>query len=153
RGTEESMPIEPRPELLGLHPAKHGAVSDRELAEFGLRWDDVLDFSVNSNPFGPPPGVLKAIASADVTRYPEADARTLREAIADHARVAPEQVICGNGSVELMWLAALAYLRPGDSALIVGPTFGEYETVCRIAGAQLVASNTSPASDMSWPPK
>ncbi|MCX6022724.1 MAG: histidinol-phosphate transaminase [Chloroflexi bacterium] len=144
------MAVRPRPELEGLRPAVHGAIGDQELVEYGLRWDDVLDFSVNSNPYGPPPGVTEAIAAADVTRYPEPDARPLLEALAAHAGVSPEQVVCGNGSVELMWLAALAYLRPGDAAVIVGPSFGEYETVCRIAGARLHQITAEPGA--AWPP-
>jgi len=46
--------------------------------------------------------------------------------------------------VELAWLAALGYLEPGDRALVVGPTFGEYERAARIAGAQIIPFRARP---------
>jgi histidinol-phosphate aminotransferase len=48
-------------------------------------------------------------------------------------------VIVGNGSVELIWLVCLAYLRSGDAALVVGPAFGEYARGVRVHGGQVVA--------------
>jgi histidinol-phosphate aminotransferase len=44
--------------------------------------------------------------------------------------------MAGNGSVELLWLTALAFVRPGDAVLIVGPTFGEYARAAVLMGAQ-----------------
>lgn len=138
------MPITPR-RGGGVPPAAHGAVTDQELASLGLRWADVLDFSVSSNPFGAPQAVFDAVRQVDFSRYPDPEATALREAIAVREGLDPGQVLCGNGSVELMWLAALAYLGAGDTALVVGPTFGEYERVCRIAGARVeVAAATPP---------
>src|SRR5581483_6617126 len=77
----------------------------------------------------------QAIASADATTYPDGESRQLREAAAGAYGVSPEQVLAGNGSSELIWLIALAYLSPGDRVLVRQPTFGEYETASRIAGA------------------
>src|SRR5947209_14438451 len=62
----------------------------------------------------------------------------LRTALARRDRVEPEQVVLGNGSVELLWLVALATLRPGDRMVVVGPTFGEYARAGRVAGAEVV---------------
>lgn len=137
------MPVHPR-RGEGLAPAAHGAVGDWELAAAGLRWSEVLDFSVNSNPFGPPPAVVAALRTVDLSRYPDSDATALREAIAAREGLDPGQVLCGNGSVELMWLAALAFLDSSDTALILGPTFGEYERVCRIAQGQVTTFSAQP---------
>ena len=49
--------------------------------------------------------------------------------------IGPEKILAGNGSGELIWLTALAFLRVGDRALIVGPTYGEYARAVRLMGA------------------
>ena len=47
-----------------VEPAVHGALDFAELERLGIQPDEVLDFSVNSNPFGPSPAVRAAIAAA-----------------------------------------------------------------------------------------
>ena len=123
------MAVSPRPHLRGLRRAQHGGFHDP-----GRR---VLDFSVNTNPFGPPPEVLKAFQTADVTRYPDPEALDLRKAIAKRHGVGTESILPGNGSVDLIWLTAAAYLEPGRSAYSCRPTFGEYEAAARAADATI----------------
>ena len=53
-----------------LTPAAHGGLPAEELRALGLDPDAILDFSVNTNPFGPSPRALAAVREADVTRYP-----------------------------------------------------------------------------------
>lgn len=125
------MPVSPRAHLRGLRPAEHGGFHGPNRG--------VLDFSVNTNPFGPPPAVLEAFRKADVTRYPDPEALALREAIAKRHSVPVECVLPGNGSVEVIWLAAAAYLEPGRTAMVAGPTFGEYAAAALAAGAQVGA--------------
>jgi histidinol-phosphate aminotransferase len=126
-----------RPELLALPPVPHGSVSAAELHEFGLKPDDVLDFSVNTNPLGPARAVLQAIRQADWTRYPGDDEAPLKLGLAQQVGVDPSWVALGNGSAELVWLICLAVLRPGDCAAVLGPTFGEYARGARAVGAQV----------------
>lgn len=106
---------EPEQEALGLGP--------------------VLDFSANANPLGPPPGVAAAMAAVDPARYPDDECRRLRRALGAHLGVEAERIVVGNGSVDLIWMLAAAYLRRDDTALIVGPTFGEYARAVAIHGA------------------
>lgn len=127
----------PRLSLRTAHPEAHGGPDHAELAHLGLRPEDVLDFSVSTNAYGPPPAVATAIAAADITRYPDRYATALRQTLADMMRVTPEQVLAGNGAAELIWLIALAYLRPGDTAFVIGPTFGEYRAASQVMGARL----------------
>jgi histidinol-phosphate aminotransferase len=124
-----------RPEALALKAVVHGSVAAAELRALGLAPGDVLDFSVNTNPLGPAPAVLQAVRETDWSRYPGDDEKPLRQCLAQRANVAPEQVVLGNGSAELLWLIALAALRAGDRAAIVGPTFGEYARGVRVVGA------------------
>jgi histidinol-phosphate/aromatic aminotransferase/cobyric acid decarboxylase-like protein len=50
----------------------------------------------------------------------------------------------GNGTAELIWLLALAYLSPNDGLLIVSPTFGEYAVASRVMGARVQTCSTRP---------
>ena len=86
--------------MLDLQPVVHGSVAAAELAQFGLTLAQALDFSVNTNPLGPAPNVLRAIQDADWTRYPGDDEAPLRNGLAKQAGVSPENVGLGNGSAE-----------------------------------------------------
>lgn len=135
------MPISPRKELDGLSAATHGGLDYSELERLNLGPDDILDFSVCCNPFGPPPSVrrgLARLAPADIDRYPDTEATELRGALARGLAVAPQSILVGNGSTELIRLAALAYFGPGDIVVVPTPTFGEYEVACRLSGARLI---------------
>ena len=128
----------PRPELMTLQPDVHGGPDHGELARLGLRPEDVLDFSASVNAYGPPPGIREALTAADITRYPDRHATALRQAIAEREGLTPDQVLAGNGAAQLIWLVALAYLRPGDTTLVIGPTFGEYRVASQLMGARVV---------------
>lgn len=128
-----------------MPPCPHGSIDDAELAALGPR--AVYDFSVNCNPLGPPPGVAAAIASVDVARYPDDRCLPLRRALAEETGVPPEGIAVGNGSVELIWLLAAAYLRQGDGVLVVGPTFGEYARAAAIHGASVAQYRSAEESD------
>ncbi|MBI2955153.1 MAG: histidinol-phosphate transaminase [Chloroflexi bacterium] len=97
----------------------------------------VIDFSVTTNPLGPSPAARAALAAVDIQRYPDSEATELRCELGRRLGVDVDNLIVGNGSVELIWLVCSAYLRAGDASLIIGPTFGEYETASRIFGADV----------------
>ena len=97
-----------------------------------------LDFSASISPLGMPEGVertaAEALAVAD--RYPDPLCRRLREALAVRFGLDPELVVCGGGTAELILRIALA-LRPG-TALILTPTFAEYERTLSQVGARIL---------------
>ncbi|MFI5266227.1 MAG: pyridoxal phosphate-dependent aminotransferase [Chloroflexota bacterium] len=115
----------------------HGGLDYAELRELGIAPEEVLDFSVNTNPAPIPDELRRVIVSADVSTYPDSQCWQLREAAAEAYGVRPEQVIAGNGSSELIWLIGLAFLEPGDRVLVRQPTFGEYEAAARIHRAEV----------------
>lgn len=118
---------------MDVKPCPHGSLSEVERATRGL--ERVLDFSASCHPFGACPGVLRALATVEPSRYPDDRCLVLRRAVAAQVDVPLESVVVGNGSVELIYLLATAYLRLGDRVLIVGPTFGEYARAAAIQGA------------------
>lgn len=118
-------------------PAHHGAFDYAELARLGLNPDNVVDFSVNSNPFGPSPTVRPAISAAPLDRYPDRDCHELRQALAARHTLSADEIVVGNGTAELLWLIAFTVLRAGDTAMILAPTFGEYARVAQLMGARV----------------
>jgi len=129
---------QPRPELWDVHPAVHGGLDIDELESLGLNANDVLDFSANINPFGPAPGVHEALARTRLDQYPDPEALALRRVLAEHLHIPPEQILAGNGASELIWLAALAFVRPRDKVLVLGPTYSEYGRAAALMGASVV---------------
>jgi histidinol-phosphate aminotransferase len=128
-----------RPELLDLAPVAHGSVALEEIRQYGLSPADVLDFSVNTNPLGPAPSVLRAVCETNWSRYPGDDEAPLRRALAVLNGVSEHHVVLGNGSVDLMWWTLLAVVRPGDAVALAAHTFGEYAHAARSVGARIVA--------------
>ncbi|MCS7179084.1 MAG: histidinol-phosphate transaminase [Anaerolineae bacterium] len=127
----------PRKALQELTPDQHGGLDYARLRAEGMAPDEILDFSVNSNPFGPHPAVREALAHVNIPRYPDPESGLLRERLAALCGLPPTRVLVTNGTAQAIWLVALAYLDPGDVALIVGPTFGEYRVACQLMGANV----------------
>lgn len=130
--------LRPNPTIDKLVPAVHGGISYLELEKVGLSPQDVLDFSVSVNPFGPPPGIDKAISQAAIDRYPDSESTELVRCLARKLNITPGNLIVGSGSTELIRLIATAYFGAGDVVLIPQVTYGEYEVACRIVGAQIL---------------
>jgi histidinol-phosphate aminotransferase len=127
--------LAPKSHLAAVRPATHGGLNHAELRQLGISPEDVLDFSVNTNPVPIPAELRQVITSANVATYPDSACRGLREAVAIAYGVTPEQVLAGNGSSELIWLVGSAYVEAGDTVLVRQPTFGEYEAAARVQGA------------------
>jgi len=103
----------------------------------GLNPEEILDFSVCTNPSPPPPGVRKILSNIAINHYPDSEATELRQCLSERLGVTPDNILVGSGSTELIRLIALTYFNKGDSVLILEPTFGEYEVACQIAGAEV----------------
>ena len=114
---------------------EHGGLDPAEIKRLNLSPGNLRDFSVNSNPFGPSPKVLQAIQRVDISCYPERGSVELCEKLAELNGVGRGEVLVGNGTAELIWLAAQAFIKPGERVLIIGPTFGEYHKAATQMGA------------------
>ncbi len=109
----------------------------------------VLDFSVNLNPFGLPPKAAAALqgAAEACVAYPDPYCRALCRAIAAYEGVSADAVLCGNGAAELIY--RLVYgLRP-KKALVLAPTFSEYEEAVSFAGGRVVSYPLHAARDFA----
>lgn len=85
-----------------------------------------IQLADNTSPFGTPPAALAAIARATtpaLSQYPSTYSRPLREAIARYIGVAPEQVMVGAGSDEVMSCAFRALADPPARVAMIEPTF------------------------------
>ncbi|WP_220738734.1 histidinol-phosphate transaminase [Leuconostoc miyukkimchii] len=94
--------------------------------------------SANESVYGPSPEVVKAIqASADdiLGYYPDGQATLLREAVAKHDAVDPENLVFGVGADELIQLLTRTVITPGSNIIVVDPTFGEYAMHAQIEQA------------------
>ena len=102
----------------------------------------VAKLSSNENPLGTSTQAQAAFAAhvGDLSRYPDAGAALLREAIAAHHDLDPARVIYGTGSDEILHLAAGAYAGPGDEVIQVKYGFSVYEIATRRVGATLVVA-------------
>lgn len=116
----------------------HGGPHDDELRALGVDPALLRDFSVNTNPYGPCQGVVEAVRTAVIERYPDPTARAAREAMAPILGVSPDEVALGNGAADLLWTLARALLRPGSRTLIIEPTFCEFRAAALAARASIV---------------
>lgn len=97
----------------------------------------VYKLSSNETPIGPSPHAVEAYRHwADhLATYPDGQAIALREAIAESQGLNIGNIICGNGSDELLGLICQTYLAPGDESLITEHGFAVYKIQTLGAGA------------------
>lgn len=93
---------------------------------------ELIDFSSNINPLGPPAEVQKVLDGGckDIERYPDRDYSRLHQKLADHHDVSRDMILPGNGAAEIIYL--LGKLLEKSRVLIPVPTFSEYAHVVRI---------------------
>jgi len=132
------LSLRPKRIVAGLRAGTHGGINPAELKKMGIDPDKVLDFSVCTNPFMPPPGIREMMGAMPIEQYPDSQATELRERLSERLGIPAENILAGNGTTELIRLITLAYFRRNDSIIILEPTYGEYEIAGRIAGARLI---------------
>lgn len=98
----------------------------------------ILDFSANINPLGLPEAVKQAIRDSAGTFdiYPDPLCRELVSALSVHEEVPREWILCGNGAADVIYRTVYA-VRP-KKAMVLAPTFAEYEEALNAAGSEAV---------------
>ncbi len=120
--------------LESIKPYEPGKPIEEVERELGLA--DVVKLASNENPLGPSPAALEAVAKqlGQLHYYPDGNCYQLKMALAKKFGIDPDLVIIGNGTDELLTLLTLAYINPGDEAVMAQPTFSEYEFALRLMG-------------------
>jgi len=109
-----------------------------ELArELGLKEESIIKLASNENPLGASPKALAAMRATldEVARYPDGNGFGLRMALARMYGVAAERIVLGNGSNDVLEMAANAFLAPGASAVYSQHAFAVYPLATQATGA------------------
>jgi histidinol-phosphate aminotransferase len=112
-----------------------------ELArEMGLPVESIVKLASNENPLGMSPKARAAVekAVAGIERYP--DNFDLTKALAARLGVGMEQIVLGNGSNDVLDLAARVFLAPGRSAVFSQHAFAVYPLATMSAGAECIVA-------------
>ncbi|TWG92361.1 histidinol-phosphate aminotransferase/threonine-phosphate decarboxylase [Mesorhizobium sp. J18] len=107
---------------------------------YGLAVADVIDFSLNVNPLGSPPGAIAAAQQALATTnvYPDLNFGILRSALARRHGIAENCFFFGAGLDDVIKLVLQAWVSEGDKVLVHLPTFPRYELEARLRGCDVV---------------
>jgi len=105
--------------------------------EFGLAERDIVKLASNENPRGPSAAVRAAILRAveELSRYPDGNGFALKAALSERHGVAPDRIVLGNGSNDILELVTQAFLRPGDQAVYSRHAFVVYPLATQARGA------------------
>ena len=95
-----------------------------------------IKLASNENPLGPSPLALEAMGQkmAQLHLYPDGDCFYLKRGLTAKLDVAPDNLIFGNGSNEIIELAIRTFMRPGDEAVMARQAFVVYKLVVQAAG-------------------
>ncbi len=130
-----------RPQMKPWISAIHAYVPGPARASDGR---ELVKLSANENPLGCSPAALTALAEPrEPNRYPDPDARELREAIGRLHGIDPARIVCGTGSDELLNLAAQGFAGVGDEVLFSRYSFVVYDIAARRCGATPVEAPDS----------
>ncbi|HUT74744.1 MAG TPA: histidinol-phosphate transaminase [Armatimonadota bacterium] len=127
-----------RPAIAGLRPYSPGKPIAQVQREYGL--SDIIKLASNENPLGPSPLALEAMKQAltQSRLYPDNDWYDLRRELAAHLGLPAEQIVIGRGSDEVILGIGLAFLNPGERALMPEGPFSQYEFTTRLMGGECV---------------
>lgn len=130
-------------------PQFHG--SDLEQIEnyYKIPKEEIVCFGANVNPLGLSASVKEKLAANPdiISTYPDREYVSLRHTISKYCNVDFEHIVVGNGSTELISL--LIRERRPKKALVLGPTYSEYERELSMTGGEISYYNLSSETDFS----
>lgn len=141
------MKVNPR--VRDLTPYVPGKPPSELFRELGI--DHAIKLASNENPRGPSERVREVLRKsfADLNRYPDGSGFDLKVKLAEHLSVAEEQITLGNGSNDVLELAARVALEPGDEAIVDEHCFVVYPLAIASAhGTQISTRSKSWGTDL-----
>jgi len=119
----------------------HGGNVEKALRRYGVRRENIVDFSANINPLGPPLTALEALKrNLDlIAQYPDPDCTLLKKKLGEYLGVDASNLLIGNGASESIYLVG-KMLSVGKviRALIPAPSFSEYASAVMGVGGEVV---------------
>ena len=128
-------------------PHFHGSDIEAIEAYYGIPKESIVGFGANVNPLGLSKKLQTEIANNlhIITAYPDRNYVSLRNAIGRYCNVNPDHIVVGNGSTELISLL-IQHLHP-KKALLLGPTYSEYERELALCGGEMVYYDLLPENE------
>lgn len=98
--------------------------------------EDVIKLASNENPLGPSPRAVEAVTRAvpELHFYPDDASTDLRERLAEHWGLTPQNILVGNGSMQVLELICKTFLNEGERVLSGHPSFRVFNGLVRAAG-------------------
>ena len=129
------------PHLRDLALYEPGKPIEETARECNLRPEEIVKLASNENPLGPSQQVRAALekAIAGTNFYPDGGGYYLRQALAKKLEVAPENIVLGNGSNEIIEFIGHAFLRPGTEMVTSENAFIAYRLAAALFAAKTVA--------------
>ena len=108
--------------------------------EFGLDEASIVKLASNENPFGVPESSKAAMAkaAADLGRYPDANGFELKAALSARYDVPADWITLGNGSNDILEIAAHAFVQKGESVVFAQYSFAVYALATQGVGARAI---------------
>jgi histidinol-phosphate aminotransferase len=126
--------------IRSIAPYQPGKPISELARELGLKEAGIIKLASNENPRGIGPRTRAAIeaALADVARYPDGNGYELKLALSKRYGVDMGAIVLGNGSNDVLELAALAFLGPGRAAVYSQYAFAVYPLATQARGARSI---------------
>ena len=108
--------------------------------EFGLDEAAIVKLASNENPFGVPESSRQAMAAAvaDLGRYPDANGFDLKTALAKRYEVPADWITLGNGSNDILEIAAHAFVQKDQAVVYAQYSFAVYALATQGVGARAI---------------
>ncbi len=128
------------PGVQKLSPYVPGKPVEELAREFGLDPASIVKLASNENPLGPAPSVLQAVQRAlpELTRYPDGNGFTLKQALSERFGFELSRITLGNGSNDVLELIGRAFAMPGVEVVFSQHAFAVYPIVTQAVGATAV---------------